>query len=253
MKGLVSFVLFGDDPQDVYYAGAVKNAEIYKRNFPTWDLWFYVGRSVPDSVLADIKNANPNVSFDLVDEPEDQTSTWWRYRALKHSDHDFILFRDVDSRLCNREIWAVQEWLDSQYPYHAMRDHQYHGRQLLAGLWGVKRSYFAAHHNIPDRIDGDWYGTDQVALLTWVWPTCRRIIMTHIGCYHIYEKMDQRRPFSVPRSEEHPFVAQGFDANDKPRYPEHVDKVDSDAELRALEHIFLEEFRVPRAVSPFIQ
>ncbi len=243
MSGLVSFSLFGDDPSDVYFGGAVKNARQYARHHPDFDLWFYVGRSVPDSVLESIKNANPRASFDLVDECEDQTSTWWRYRALKHSDHDFILFRDVDSRLIPREQAAVSEWLDSDFPYHAMRDHQYHGRQLLAGLWGLKRSAFISHRKIPDRIPGDFYGTDQIALLSYVWPACRRKIMTHIGCYHIFEKMPQRRPFTVPRTEEYPFVAQGFDAEENPRYPEHTPFVDADRELAARDDIFLEEFR----------
>lgn len=250
MTGLVSFSLFGDDPNNVYYEGAVQNARLYHQYYPDWDLWFYVGRSVPDKVITKIKDTNIRASFDLIDEIEDQTSTWWRYRALKHSDHDFILFRDVDSRISPRENTAVEEWLDSGFPYHAMRDHQYHGRQLLAGLWGVKREAFGNHRKMPERIDGDYYGTDQVALLTWVWPSCRRQIMTHIGCYHIFEKMDQRRPFTVPRTKDAPFVAQGFNGDDTVRYPEHHDKVDSDQELLSHDYIFQEEFRVPRKVSP---
>lgn len=249
MSGLVSFSLFGDDPQDVYYEGAIQNAKLYKQLYPNWDLWFYIGNSVPDRILQEIRSVNPRASFDLIDETEDQTSTWWRYRALKYSDHDFILFRDVDSRPWKRETTAVEEWLESPWPYHTMRDHRFHGRQLLGGLWGVKRKAFAHHHNIPDRITGDWYGVDQVALLTWVWVFCRRQILTHIGCYHIFEKMDQRRPFSVARTEAEPFIAQGLDANDKPRYPGHEKMIDADIELRKRDDIFLEEFRVPRKVS----
>lgn len=253
MTGLVSFTLFGDDPNDVYYEGAFQNARQYHTIFPDFDLWFYVGKSVPDSVIRKIKVINPRAEFDLIDEPEDQTATWWRYRALRHSNHDFILFRDVDSRLNDREISATREWLDSDFEYHVMRDHQYHGRQLLAGLWSIKRGAFGNHRNIPESITGDWYGTDQVALLTWVWPACRRRILAHIGCYHIFEKMDQRMPFSVPRSKEVPFVAQGFNGDGTLRYPEHFDKVDDDRDLLAREDIFLEKYRKGRDVSRTVQ
>lgn len=249
MGGLVSFTLFGDDPNDVYFKGAVRHATQYHQEYPEMDLWFYIGRSVPDEVVKRIKMANPRAEFDYVSDIEDQTSTWWRYRALKHSNHDYILFRDVDSRLSRREMHATQEWLDSKWPYHVMRDHQFHGRQLLAGLWSIKKSHFQAHRNIPDSITGDWYGTDQVALLTWVWTICRRQILAHIGCYHIFEKMDQRMPFKVPRSKAVPFVAQGHNGDDTIRYPEHIPMVDSDAELLLRDDIFLEEYRVPRKVS----
>ena len=246
MSGLVSFSLFGDDSNRVYFEGAISNARAYAKQFPEWDLWFYVGRSVPDAVLQKIVSVNPRASFDLVDEPEDQCSTWWRYRAIKHSDHDFILFRDVDSRLCARETTAVQEWIESPYLYHAMRDHQYHGRPLLAGLWDIKREAYPNHRKLPDSITGDYYGTDQYQLLKYVWPVCIRRILTHIGCYQIFEKMDQRRPFIVPRSDKFPFVAQGFNGDGTVRYPEHSDKVDSDRELRGRDDIFMKEYRVPR-------
>ncbi len=249
-RGLVSFSLFGDDPGDIYFKGAIENAKSYNKRFPNWDLWFYVGRSVPDSILQQIKAANGNSEFDLVDDFEDQTSTWWRYRALRHSDHDFILFRDVDSRLSDREVHATEEWVQqTKWPYHVMRDHQFHGRPLLAGLWSIKREAFHNHRKMPDSISGDYYGTDQTELLKYVWPVCKRLILAHIGCYHIFEKMDQRMPFKIPRSEETPFVAQGFNGDGTVRYPEHITRVDSDDTLLRSDgvlhpHIFQEEYRV---------
>ena len=41
MTGLVSFSLFGEDVNSVYYAGMVKNAIAYRKNFPDYDLWVY--------------------------------------------------------------------------------------------------------------------------------------------------------------------------------------------------------------------
>lgn len=250
MKGLVSFCLFGDDPNDIYYQGAIENAKKYWYWQPDWDLWFYVGKSVPDRVIAAIRAVNDNTHFEFVDEPENQTSTHWRFRALWHSNHDFIIFRDTDSRPCDREKAAVEEWLRSDYPYHTMRDHQFHGRPLLAGMWGIKRTnYSEATTSLPYELgqNEDFYGVDQIALQIHVWPHCKRKIMVHIGSYHIYEKMAQRRPFTVPRRKDG-FVAQGFNGDGSIRYPGHELHVDSDEELRARDDIFLEEYRVSRTM-----
>lgn len=251
MKGLVSFSLFGSDEFGVYHEGAVKNAALYHQIYPDWDLWFYTGASVPDDVINRIKEKNPNASFEFVDEPEDQRSTWWRMRAIKHSTHDFIIFRDVDSRPWRRETTAVDEWVESDskiYPYHVIRDHRYHGRVILAGLWGLKKEAYHNHRAIPDRIDGDFYGTDQIALQALIWTVCKRHVMAHLGCYQIFEKMDQRRPLTVRRSESEPFVAQGLDGDDNPRYPEHTPFVESDLEMRRRNDIFLEKYRVQGAL-----
>lgn len=238
----VSFSLFGSDPENIYHRGAVRQAYLYRHFRPGWNLWFYVGRSVPDSVIADIRSKNDCVSFEFVNEPEDQTATWWRYRAIRHCTDSALLFRDVDSRLCEREDQAVTEWLSQgQYTYHVIRDHQYHNVKLLAGLWGIQRPAYR-DLNLTDSIPGDFYQTDQQQLVKQVWPACRRRIMAHIGSYHVYERMPQRRPLIVPR----PFggfVAQGFYGDETPRFPEHAKMVDSDDELLRNPNIFEEEFR----------
>lgn len=238
----VSFSLFGSDPDGIYHGGAVRQAHLYHEYRPTWNLWFYVGRSVPDKTIMDIRSKNANVSFEFVDEPEDQTATWWRYRAIRHCTSDALLFRDVDSRLCHREDTAVAEWLSqTELPYHVIRDHQYHNVKLLAGLWGLQRSVYgqlALTHSIP----GDFYQTDQQQLVKQVWPKCKRSIMSHLGSYHMFERMPQRRPLTIGRPHGG-FVAQGFTAQDIPRFPGHSLLVDSDEDLLKNPHIFMNEFR----------
>lgn len=238
----VSFSLFGKDPHNIYHGGAVRQAYLYHDRHPTWNLWFYVGESVPDKTIADIRSKNANVSFEFVDEPENQTATWWRYRAIRHCTTDALLFRDVDSRLCDREAAAVSEWLDqSELPYHVIRDHQFHNVKLLAGLWGLQRS---AYHrlSLSHTIAGDYYQTDQRELVKQVWPKCKRLIMSHLGSYHMFERMPQRRPLTIGRPFGS-FVAQGFDAFDIPRFPGHSMLIDSDEDLLKNPNIFLSEYR----------
>ena len=39
--------------------------------------------------------------------------------------------RDLDSRIHEREVEAVEEWLSSDQPVHAMRDHPQHNTAML--------------------------------------------------------------------------------------------------------------------------
>ena len=57
---------------------------------------------------------------------------------LKYFQVDLYVSRDLDSRLNERELAAVQEWLDSSKEFHFMRDHPQHGTTILGGVWGCK-------------------------------------------------------------------------------------------------------------------
>ncbi|KAL7642846.1 UNVERIFIED_CONTAM: hypothetical protein RMT77_006134 [Armadillidium vulgare] len=62
----------------------------------------------------------------------------WRFAAMGDSNIDVLLFRDTDSMVIKREYDAVQEWLKSNKTLHIMRDHPYHDRIIMAGMFGVK-------------------------------------------------------------------------------------------------------------------
>lgn len=221
MSVIVNFSLFGTDP--LYQVGAVRNAEMYFEHKPTWRLRFYIGRSIAAEVVEQIQKANPNVEIvDCSAERENAASTWWRMRSLFDSQDDVLLFRDTDSRPCARELAAVDEWLAQDELYaHVMRDHEFHGAVILAGLWGVRG---AGIYPISKRITPkvmDFWTVDQIELQAKVFPVIRRHLMAHIGCSKIYERPSQRRPFQVSR-DPGSFVGQGFNADESPRSPEHV-------------------------------
>ena len=44
----------------------------------------------------------------------------------------------MDSHFIARDAAAVKEWLSTSYPCHVMRDHSYHGRVIMGGMWGVR-------------------------------------------------------------------------------------------------------------------
>ena len=58
----------------------------------------------------------------------------YRYLVMLDPLVDTFISRDVDSIIWRREVDAVNQWLESNYTFHLMRDHATHGSIMLAGL-----------------------------------------------------------------------------------------------------------------------
>jgi hypothetical protein len=240
MSIVVSFSLFGKEP--LYSVGAIRNAEMYQKYRPDWDLRFYTGHSIDFEVTAAILKANPRAHIIEVDERENAASTWWRYRAL-FNEPSVVMFRDCDSIPSARQRDAEDEFLESDFNGHVLRDHSHHGALILAGLFGVKGfSVGVIAGRIPFKVV-DFWTADQIQLQH-VYPLIRRITMVHLGCQRIYERITQRRPFRVPR-DPNSFVGQGLNELGLPRFPDHVtaDLLLTDEYLLSRPDVFLPEFR----------
>ena len=248
MRTVVAFSLYGINP--LYQVGAVRNAVMYAEHRPDWELVFYVGQSIPEKVCAQILEANPRARCEQVAEKENASATWWRMRALAERPYAFMS-RDTDSIPCARQRAAEDEWLGQtgdkkdQLEAHVMRDMEYHGAVMLAGLWGVKGDALLAIANKVRPSIEDFWTTDQIELQMRIYPMIRRNVMVHLGSPScVYERMSQRRPFRVPR-DPGSFVGQGLNADGSPRYPEHVtpELIISDAELFSNQNMFEARFR----------
>jgi len=72
----------------------------------------------------------------------------WRFLVADDQSVDVFISRDSDSRLTERDSWAVRDWLEhpdgrQPAPFHCIRDHPSHG--LFAangGMWGARRREF---------------------------------------------------------------------------------------------------------------
>ena len=62
----------------------------------------------------------------------------WRFLPLADPLVDIVLSRDLDSVVNQRELAAVQEWLQSGALFHVMRDHPFHQTEILGQLYHHK-------------------------------------------------------------------------------------------------------------------
>ena len=132
MKKIISFSLWGNNPK--YTIGAIRNTELAKIHFPDWICRFYVDKtSIQTEILITLeKNGAELINCD----PAGWDGMFWRFYAVE--DSDIMISRDCDSRLSERDVAAVNEWLESGKAFHIIRDHPWHTTEILGGLWGVR-------------------------------------------------------------------------------------------------------------------
>lgn len=203
MKKVVSFSLWGNNPR--YIEGAIKNCFLSAKYYPDWECRIYVEESL-HHLLKGIpaKIISPLVQW--------KNGRFWRFLPAFESDVDVVISRDCDSRIGEREVRCVNEWLESGKKLHVIRDHPRHyDFPILAGMWGirgglgddVKSSIF------PYSQDPSEYIVDQVWLMHNVWVNHT----TNVHVSGIKETLWMQQK-SVGLN----FVGQGYNENDEALY-----------------------------------
>lgn len=134
MKNIVVYSLWGDHP--MYWVGALRNIELVSKYFPGYICRFYIDRNSKQELIDTIKGDNVEVL--LVDSKDSFHGMFWRFWGAEDPEVDIFLSRDCDSKISEREVIAVNEWLNSDKDFHIMRDHPYHTVPILGGMWGCR-------------------------------------------------------------------------------------------------------------------
>jgi len=210
MKKLITFCLWGNNPK--YTEGAIKNADLLKTIFPGWIARFYCGTSVPKDIVKYLENKE-NCEVIMMDEPGDWRGMFWRFYPASEEDVDVMISRDTDSRINMREKYAVDEWLASDKSFHIMRDHPWHGTQILGGMWGVRGDILKDMKELIEKyVKGDFWQVDQNFLKEHIYKRIKDDCFVH-DSYHNYETF--KKPFPVKRVGQE-FVGEAFDEYDNP-------------------------------------
>lgn len=179
-QNVIAFSLFGALPR--YTDGALANVQAAREHYPGWTCRFYIDRTVPETVQAQLRQAGVQIR------PMQTPSRWsdalfWRFLVADDPHVQRFLVRDADSVLNAREAAAVRVWLDSPHPFHVMRDNPAHTDLMLAGMWGGVAGWLPP---LPDMLAGFAYapGTqarsaDQLFLGARVWPRVRAHCLVH--------------------------------------------------------------------------
>ena len=189
MKHLIVYSLYGNQPR--YTVGAIKNA-ILVQKYPYYTMRFYVGESVPEWLISTLKLFE-NVEIWPMMGPEDSRAMFWRFYALAELDYDYILVRDADARLNDREIDMHQEFVESGKGFHIIKDHPTGHNYLISG--GMFAAKSLVLHDIHKLIDAwgpkNHYGND-MEFLAWIYNRIKDDCLIHDEYYNTPDSIKSR-------------------------------------------------------------
>ena len=183
MKQVISYSLYGKDLR--FMVGAIKNAQLAQVFFPGFTVRFYVGASVPTWVRTTLWLFD-NVEMVDVDLPENSLARMWRFQAICDPTVDVVLSRDCDARLSLREAEAHQEFLDSGFGFHIIRDHPTgHGYLISAGMFACRTKDLHFFQKIWDETPlRDTYMQDQEFMAHQIYPHVAANCLIHDEYYN---------------------------------------------------------------------
>lgn len=178
---IISFSLWGDHMK--YIGGALSNVEEAKLIYPDWVCRFYVDSSVPELAVEKLQSSGAEVI--IVKSRGSWDGLFWRFWAMDDPNANVVIIRDTDSIVSSRERAAVEDWLDSDFELHGMRDHLDHNVPIMGGMWGCKNPSKVFGGNLTKKIS-DWInaqtimkGADQEFLKNEIWADFRSQMLTH--------------------------------------------------------------------------
>jgi hypothetical protein len=165
----------------------MENLRLMKEIYPGWVMRVYTNLSFSPEVCNVVCSDESIYFCDVHHLPQAGDVSHihpmtWRFLAMGDPTVKEFAVRDLDSRLSQRERDAVDQWEESGYPVHGMRDHPFHGTEIMGGMWGAdnhKLGLTVAKSIQQDILKQMGNGNDQALLTRVIWSTFRNKILTH--------------------------------------------------------------------------
>ncbi|CAG7717558.1 unnamed protein product [Allacma fusca] len=198
-----------------YFDGVIENLWLMKEMYPDWIMRVYSNISFTPEVC-EIVCLDKNIYFcnvhslPVLGNIQNIHPMTWRFLAMGDPTVTKFVVRDLDSRLSQRDKDAVDQWEESGYPIHGMRDHPWHLAVIMGGMWGAdnyKLCLDVAQDIQSNLLQPNWtidMYNDQQILGNVVYAPHRNKILTHdsFACNIFQDSI----PFPTKRSNDWDFV-----------------------------------------------
>ena len=222
---IIAFTFYGN-LNSKYFAGIASNAASIQSSYPGYVMRLYFNKNSMRrdglNKICDLFCKHPNV--DLCDVGQIQQyphlakkfGMIWRFTPMADPLVEEWHSRDLDSKILQREVSAVQDWQQSQKSFHIMRDHPLHTVPILGGMFGMKipKKNFPQmkriFEDILNFVEDKWFkGLDQNALSALLWPEAQKDMVAHDSyhCHHF--PSEHNRPWPTQRISGPDFSAPG--------------------------------------------
>jgi tetratricopeptide (TPR) repeat protein len=184
-QNVISFSLWGTAP--FYGYGAMINLVLSRSIYPGWSCRYYVDATVPRPCTAFLRDNGADVRN--MEDEYPGVGLFQRFLVMNDAGVGRFLVRDCDARLSAGEADLVQQWIESDYPFHVVRDHVLHNELMIGCTWAgrtdcgidmveLMRRYFSFTAGPTAR-----YGHDQRMLGLMLWPLIRKHCLVHDKYY----------------------------------------------------------------------
>ena len=184
-QNVISFSLWGTAP--FYGYGAMINLVLSRTIYPGWTCRFYVDATVPPACVAFLRDNGGDMRH--IEDEYPGVGLFQRFLVMNDPTVGRFMVRDCDARLSAGEADLVRQWTESDYPFHAVRDHVMHNELMIGCTWAgrtdcgidiveLMRRYFT---NGPTAK----YGHDQRMLGLMLWPLIRKRCLVHDRHYRL--------------------------------------------------------------------
>lgn len=203
---IISYSLYGIN--EFYYDRLKILIKQAKELYPEWIIRIHYDNSINLNVICELecfKNNETNEYFNNVDFCDmnrlpygSQIGTWnanyinkmiWRWLPMGDPFVDYFSSRDTDSPLSQREVDAVDEWINSNKIFHIMRDNPSHWAYFVGCCWGyankidrqLSNKLFSLMTNkeIAKKYNEQKRGPDQAFLVDYFWKYAKKSSMIH--------------------------------------------------------------------------
>jgi hypothetical protein len=215
-KLVFSFSLYGT--KNKYTEGMIINAALITARFPESRINIYTADDVPSTAIERL-NAFPIVRVIPVKRLPDAANMIDRFMSIDDTDCDIMIVRDADSRVNERDVVCILEFISSSCALHIIRDHKNHIEPIMGGLWGIRKDAFA--QKSMRQLVNTWcsrnpslgYGADQNFLRATIYPMFRASALIHDRHRH-FPGIEHCRPIPHMLVGDH-FIGNTYDFNDK--------------------------------------
>ena len=169
---VISFCVWGSG--SAYYYGVLENAIFIHEKIPTFQTWIYHNNTLPNDIKECLLQL-PSVKLFSMTDNSNVKNLLWRFIPAFDKNVNICLVRDADSRIGEKEITAVLEWIKSDKDFHIMRDSSWHKSKILAGMWGCRNKILLPYYNsffeyMNNEENNNLWTTDELFLEKYIYP-----------------------------------------------------------------------------------
>ena len=186
-NNVISYSLWGTDA--CYAYGAMINLVQSRTVYPGWNCRFYVDAAVSPACVGFLRDNGADVRN--IEDEYPGVGLFQRFLVMNDPSVGRFLVRDCDARLSAAEADLVRHWIDSDRPFHVVRDHVLHNELMIVCLWAgrtdcgidiveLMRRYFKLTFGPTAK-----YGHDQIMLGLMLWPLISPYCLVHDKHYRL--------------------------------------------------------------------